>query len=116
LIGKEEIGYMKRTAILINTSRGQIVDEKALEDALIKNAISGAGLDVFEKEPVDKNNPLLKMRNVIVTPHTAALTMECVVKMAVSAAERVIDVLNGKKPPGIANPEVLSRRKWSHLI
>lgn len=115
LINNKYFRLMKPESFLINTARGGVVDEKDLCAALENGVIAGAGLDVFEKEPVDKNNPLLKMKNVIVTPHTAALTMECVMNMAVSAAERVIDVLNGKKPPGIANPEVLSREKWSHL-
>lgn len=113
LIGVEKLSMMKPDAILINTSRGPVVDEAALADVLSKHKIGGAGLDVLEKEPPDENNPLLGLDNLIVTPHTAALTRECVIRMATEAARCVIDVLSGKEPPNVANPEVLAHARWS---
>jgi D-3-phosphoglycerate dehydrogenase len=106
---------MKPEAILINTSRGAVVDESALINALVAEKIAGAGLDVFEKEPVSGDNPLLNQNNVILTPHTAALTRECVARMAVQAAKCVIDVFNRKEPPNVANRKVLRLDRWKHL-
>ncbi len=114
-VGTHEISLMKSEAILINTSRGAVVDESALIKALDAKKIAGAGLDVFEKEPVEEDNPLLKLDNAILTPHTAALTKECVVSMAVEAAKCVLDVFNGKEPPNVANREVLTSDRWKHL-
>ena len=114
-LGSKFFEAMKAGAYIINTSRGGVVNEKDLIDALEKGKLAGAGLDVFEKEPILPDNPLLKMENVIITPHTAALTAECVVRMAVSAVERVIDLLNGVKPESIANPEVLRNARWGSL-
>ena len=114
-VGAPELALMKSEAILINTSRGAVVDESALIKALDAKKIAGAGLDVFEKEPVEENNPLLSLDNVILTPHTAALTKECVVSMAVAAAKCVLDVFNGKTPPNVANREVLGLNRWKHL-
>jgi phosphoglycerate dehydrogenase-like enzyme len=79
LIGKRELSLMKSSALLINTSRGLVVDEEALISALKANKIRGAGLDVFAKEPADPDNPLFKMDNVILTPHLAGTTYESVV-------------------------------------
>ncbi|MGQ9616371.1 MAG: hydroxyacid dehydrogenase [Spirochaetota bacterium] len=115
LIGRRHLELMKPDAIIINTSRGGIIDEGALIDALQKGKISGAGLDVFDKEPPDEKNPLLSMDNVILTPHSAALTKECVLKMALSATRRVIDLFDGFVPDNVANPEVLNLPKWKHL-
>jgi D-3-phosphoglycerate dehydrogenase len=114
-VAAREFSLMKSEAILINTSRGAVIDEPALIKALDAKKIAGAGLDVFEKEPVEENNPLLNLDNVILTPHTAALTKECVVSMAVEAAKCVIDVFNGKEPPNVANREVLKSDRWKHL-
>jgi D-3-phosphoglycerate dehydrogenase len=114
-VGNRELSLMKSEAILINTSRGSVVDESALIKALDAKKIAGAGLDVFEKEPVEENNPLLNLDNTILTPHTAALTKECVVSMAVEAAKCVLDVFNGKEPSNVANPEVLTSDRWKHL-
>lgn len=97
LIGKVELASMKKTAILINTSRGPVVDEKALAAALRQKVICGAGLDVFEFEP--KLNPELKnLDNIIVTPHTASATVEARDAMALLAAKNIIAVLEGKSP------------------
>jgi D-3-phosphoglycerate dehydrogenase len=113
MIGSRQLGWMKKEAFLINTSRGGVLDEAALIQSLREKRIGGAGLDVFEKEPLDKNNPLKELDNVILTPHTAALTQECVIRLAIEAVRCAMDVLNGKKPAdGIVNPEVLLQPRW----
>ncbi|MGE5576100.1 MAG: hydroxyacid dehydrogenase [Syntrophothermus sp.] len=106
LIGVRQLALMKPSAFLLNAARGGVVDEQALYDALKRNAISGAGLDVFQDEPVPVDNPLLSLDNIIVTPHSAALTAECVVRMATGAAQAISDALKGKRPEFIINPEV----------
>jgi D-3-phosphoglycerate dehydrogenase len=113
LIGARELSWMKPDAFLVNTSRGGILDEEALIQCLKERKISGAGLDVFVQEPLNKESPLKTLDNVILTPHTAALTRECVIRLAVEATQTTIDVLNGKKPSeGIVNPEVLTQPRW----
>ena len=97
-VSKHEFGLMKETAYFINAARGEVVDEAALINALEKGQIAGAGLDVFEPEPPKSDNPLFKMENVILTPHNAALTTECMIRMAMHAAQGIDDVLSGKKP------------------
>lgn len=106
---------MKKTAFIVNTSRGGVIDEQDLIQALKDGVIAGAGLDVFENEPILPGNELLALRNVILTPHTAALTEECVKRMAIAGAERVVDLFNGYIPDNVANPEVLSLDRWKHL-
>ena len=106
---------MKKTAFIINTSRGGVINEADLIEALKGGVIAGAGLDVFENEPLQPGNGLLSLKNVILTPHTAALTEECVTRMAVAGAERVIDLFNGFIPDNVANPEVLSLERWKYL-
>jgi D-3-phosphoglycerate dehydrogenase len=106
---------MKPGAFLINTSRGGVVREPDLIRALQEKLLAGAGIDVFEMEPPDKENPLLRMESVILTPHTAALTGECVLEMAVKAVERVIDLMDGYLPENVANPEVLAQDIWKGL-
>jgi len=112
LVDEAELSLMKSDAILINASRGGVVNETALIKALEDRKISGAGLDVFSEEPVPDDNPLLKLENVILTPHTAALTRECVVRMATEAAKCVLDVFAGCEPQNIANPQVLESGRW----
>jgi D-3-phosphoglycerate dehydrogenase len=106
---------MKKTAFIVNTSRGGVISEPDLIDALKGGVIAGAGLDVFENEPLQPGNGLLSQKNVILTPHTAALTEECVTRMAVAGAERVVDLFNGFIPDNVANPEVLSMDRWKYL-
>jgi len=106
LIGERELKMMKKTAFLINTARGAVVDEKVLVKALKEKWIAGAALDVFEKEPVDPNNPLLKLENVVLAPHIGSATWEARSKMAEISAINLINVLMGKEPPYFVNPEV----------
>ena len=109
------LGLMKRGAFLVNTSRKGTVREADLEEALKRRTITGAALDVFEQEPVSPNNELLQLDNFILTPHAAALTKECFLEMAASAMRRVIDVLEGRCPENIVNPNVLSHQRWDHI-
>ena len=115
LLDEAEMTQMKSDAILINASRGGVVNESALIKALESNRIAGAGLDVFREEPVSADNPLLNLDNVILTPHTAALTSECVIRMATEAAKCVIDVFDGRKPQNVANPQILETGRWKQL-
>lgn len=107
LIGEPELRKMKKTAYLINTSRGPVVDEKALTKALKEHWIAGAGLDVFYEEPTNPKNPLLKLDNVIVAPHIGSATIETRLAMAMKAATNLTAALKGEHPPDLLNPEVL---------
>jgi glyoxylate reductase len=106
MIGEDQLARMKKTAFLINTSRGPVVDENALCNALRDGVIAGAGLDVFEDEPIDPDSPLLQLDNVVLTPHIASASVETRTKMAVTAAINLVSVLQGKEPPNLVNPEV----------
>lgn len=97
LIGERELNLMKESAVLINTSRGPVVDEEALTYALKSRRIWGAGLDVFEKEP-EINKELIKLNNVILLPHIGSATIETRGKMAMMAAQNIVEVLNGRSP------------------
>ncbi len=107
LIGTAQLKAMKRSAFLINCARGPIVDEAALVAALKDGTIAGAGLDVFDPEPPKADNPLFGLPNVVLSPHSAGLTVECVIRMATHAAQAIIDVLEGRRPEGVINPEAL---------
>ncbi len=107
LIAARELAEMKPSAYLINASRGTVVDEEALAVALRNGTIAGAALDVFGEEPLPANHPLYAVPNLLLTPHTAALTQEAMERMAVSMATDVLAVLRGEKPRYVANPEVL---------
>ncbi|MFQ5915266.1 MAG: 2-hydroxyacid dehydrogenase [Nitrospinota bacterium] len=110
LINARVLKAMKKTAYLVNTSRGPVVDEAALGKALKRGDIAGAGIDVFEREP--KVHPeLLKRRNAVITPHIASATTETRTAMGTVAASNLIAVLKGKKPPTPVNPEVWPRRR-----
>ena len=101
LIDTEEFSLMKKTAIFINASRGQIVNEKALIEALENKTILGAGLDVYEIEPVSLDNPLLKMSNVITVPHIGSATKKTRFDMAMAAAQSLVTALSGEIPSSI---------------
>jgi D-3-phosphoglycerate dehydrogenase len=106
LIGEKEFQKMEKKPLLVNTSRGPIIDEKALIQALVEGRISGAGLDVLEKEPPDPQHPLLKMENVILSPHVGFYSEESIHELKRRAAEIVSTVLSGKWPKSVVNPEV----------
>ena len=96
LINYERLKKMKKNSIIINTARGGIINEKDLDKALNDNVIFGAGLDVFEKEPIDKNNVLLNNKKVILTPHVATNTDECLSRMSVETVKNIIDFFENK--------------------
>ena len=106
MIGERELRKMKKTAFLINAARGPIIEEKALIKALKEGWIKGAGLDVFDQEPVPTDNPLLKMENVIVSPHFLCHTDEHFINMAYEWKEQVQNILSGKIPEKLVNREV----------
>lgn len=105
MINASTLGLMKPTAILINAARGEIVNETDLYQALKDGVIAGAGLDVFENEPPTES-PLLELDNVVLTPHTAAFTMEAMNNMNVGVVEQLIDYLEGKRPEHLVNADI----------
>src|SRR5207247_8378863 len=107
LVGARELGLMKPTAFLINTARGPIVDEAALTEALAERRIAGAALDVFEAEPTPADNPLLRLDNVITTPHSLCWTDECFRRIAEDAFASVVGVARGAAPVNVVNRAVL---------
>jgi D-3-phosphoglycerate dehydrogenase len=111
LIGDEALKKMEKKPMIINTSRGPIVDEKALIQALEQGLISGAGLDVLEKEPPDDQNSLLKMENVILSPHVGFYSEESISELKRRTAKNVADVLRGKRPASVVNREVLGKSR-----
>ncbi len=111
LIREKELRKMKKTAFLINTARGPIVDEAALIKALQQGWIRGAGLDVFEQEPIPPGNPLLQMDNVIVTPHALGHTDELFITMWNEILSQISQVIRGEVPEGLVNREVWGRPK-----
>lgn len=106
LIDTEQFNRMKKTAYLINTTRGPVINEKALLTALESNTIAGAGLDVYEEEPL-LTPGLIDLDNVVLLPHIGSATIETRTNMAILAAENAITIIQGNKPHAIANPEVL---------
>jgi D-3-phosphoglycerate dehydrogenase/microcystin synthetase protein McyI len=105
MIGEPQLRRMKRTAFLINTARGKVVQQSALVRALTERWIAGAALDVYEDEPPGPGNPLYQCDNLIMSPHIAGLTEEAVYGMSLSAAKQILQALSGKRPPHIVNPE-----------
>lgn len=107
MLGKKQFELMKRDAIVINTSRGPVIHEQALVEALSEGLITGAALDVVEEEPIHSNHPLLAMDNVILTPHVAWYSEEAAVEMRSKAAMGVVDVLiHGEYPKYLVNQQV----------
>jgi D-3-phosphoglycerate dehydrogenase len=106
LLNAERLALMKPSAFVVNTSRGGAIDEPALIDALERNRLAGAGLDVFETEPPDVNNPLLHMDNVIGTPHGLSHAEESVRRCAEMTEDNVLAIVEGRLPPHIVNPTV----------
>ncbi|MBM4277335.1 MAG: C-terminal binding protein [Deltaproteobacteria bacterium] len=111
LIGEKEFKRMEKKPLLINTSRGPIIDEKALIHALQEGLITGAGLDVLEKEPPDSVNPMLAMENVILSPHVGFYSEESISELKRRTAKNVSDVLTGKWPGSVVNQEVKGKAR-----
>jgi D-3-phosphoglycerate dehydrogenase len=109
LIDREKISLMKRTAYLINTARGGVVDEKPLAEALKSGQIAGAALDVFDVEPLPADSPFFDCPNVIMTPHVGAHTYEAILRMNMMAAESIVDFFNGKIPKHVVNRDVITK-------
>jgi D-3-phosphoglycerate dehydrogenase / 2-oxoglutarate reductase len=108
LFNAARLARMKRSAFIVNTARGGIIDEKALYDALSQSRIAGAALDVFDQEPTPTDNPLLGLKNFIAAPHVAGVTREAIDRMAVVAVQNILSVLDGKPiRDNVVNKEVL---------
>lgn len=109
IVNAERLALMKPTAYFINTARGPIVDQKALTKVLQDGRIAGAGLDVFEQEPTDPNDPLLKLDNIITAPHALCWTDQCFAGNGAADVKAVLDVMKGQLPRGIVNREVTEK-------
>ena len=116
MIGTAQLALMKPEAFLINTSRGALIDETALYEALTTHKIAGAGLDVMTGGVPAPNNPLIGLDNIIITPHVAFFSQESTVEMEESAAEAMINVLQGKLPVSLVNPAVLHHPNPRHTL
>lgn len=112
MFGKEQFKAMKNSGFLINCARGDIINELDMIEALSKNEIAGAGLDVLQDEPMKADNPLMNMKNVIITPHSAGQTQESTSKIVLMAVEGTLAVLEGQKWPHVCNPEVYNHPIW----
>jgi D-3-phosphoglycerate dehydrogenase len=111
IIGEDELRLMKKTAILINTARGDIVREEALYRALKERWIAGAGIDVFEREPLTAKHPFIELDNILLTPHAASWTTEAVRRIAICVGENMMKVFDGQLPENIVNKKVLEKLK-----
>jgi len=111
IISAREFGLMKPTAYIINCARGPVVDEAALINALHEKEIAGAGLDVLESPHPSPDNPLFTMDNVIITPHAAFFSQESFIELRTRASQAVVDVLSGRTPGNVANPQVFPNTK-----
>ena len=110
MIGQAELALMKPTALLVNVARGGLVDQAALARALATGRPAAAALDVLDAEPPAPGDPLLRLPNVIVTPHAAFYSRESLAAVQAEASEAVAAVLGGRRPRALANPEVFGRR------
>lgn len=108
LIGEKELALMKPTAVLINTARGSVVDERAVADALREGRLFAAGLDVFESEPPAPDEPVLQLEKAVVLPHIASASVATRTRMAMMAAENLLAGLKGERPPHLVNVEAFS--------
>ena len=109
LINEDRIAMMKKTAILVNTSKGSLIDYDALYNALKEKRIAGAALDVFPMEPIDEDNEFLELDNAIVAPHIGGDTLEVIDRQSALLLEDVKAWLNGQKPKNVMNPEVFDK-------
>ncbi len=115
LIGARQLGMMKRTAYLVNVSRGAILDEEALARVLKRGRIAGAALDVFATEPIRKDHALASLENIVLTPHIASATLEARRAMVFQAVENMTELFKGIVPMDLANPEVMKKRPLDQL-
>jgi phosphoglycerate dehydrogenase-like enzyme len=115
-VNAERLKLMKPTAYLINTARGPIVDQKALYRALVDKTIAGAALDVFEVEPAPADEPLYKLDNVIVTPHSLCWTDECFAGNGAADVAAVLEIIKGRVPKGIVNREVVDNLRFKEKL
>lgn len=106
LLGEKEFNLMKKGAVLVNTSRGAVIDEDALFNALATGHLGAAGLDVFVREPLQHSSPLLRLSNIVLAPHIGSASVKTRATMATICAKNLISVLNGERPPNLVNPEV----------
>ena len=113
IVNAERLALMKPTAYLINTARGPIVDQKALTAVLQERRIAGAGLDVFEQEPTDPDDPILKLDNIICAPHALCWTDQCFAGNGAADVKAVLDAMAGRVPRGVVNREVLAREGFA---
>ena len=109
LIGAAQLALMKPTAYLINMARGPVVDQPALYDALVNGVIAGAAMDVLEQEPPAADDPLLKLPNVLITPHTSSWSSESMIQLRRGVVQNVVQVLRGEPPRAVVNPRALER-------
>jgi len=116
IVNAERLGLMKKTAYLINTARGPIVDQKALTEVLVNRRIAGAGLDVFEEEPTNPDDPLLQLDNIIVAPHALCWTDQCFAGNGAADVKAVLEVQHGRVPRGVVNRSVLDHSKWKERL
>jgi phosphoglycerate dehydrogenase-like enzyme len=116
LVNAERLALMKKNAILINTARGPIVDQPALTEALISGRLAGAGLDVFSPEPPSPDDPLLKLDNVVLAPHSLAMTNELISACGALTIESVLDVMRGREPKAIVQRRVTSHPAWTKRL
>jgi phosphoglycerate dehydrogenase-like enzyme len=116
LVNSERIGLMKPTSYLINTARGPIVDQKALTTALTERRIAGAGLDVLEREPPDPDDPILRLDNVILTPHALCWTDQCFAGIGAADVAAVLELIRGRVPRGVVNRSVLDDKRWKDRL
>jgi len=116
LVNARRLALMKPTAFLINTSRGPVVDQRALTDALRRRAIAGAGLDVLEKEPPDPADPILTLDNVIVTPHALCWTDQMFATMAEKDIDACLAVMRGRAPQNVVNKAVLDSPRFTDKL
>jgi D-3-phosphoglycerate dehydrogenase len=112
LMSESRLRMMKPTSYLINVARGPIVDQQALTRALQERWIAGAGLDVFEEEPIDPADPLLALDNVILAPHAICWTDECFLNNGKSACQSLLEVANGRRPKHVVNPAAFEHPRW----
>ena len=111
-VNAERLATMKPTAYLINTARGPVVDQRALHHALTNGVIAGAGLDVFDVEPAPADEPILKLDNVICTPHALCWTDECFAGIGAADVAAVLEIMHGRVPRGIVNQEITDDATW----